>query len=73
MFVLLGLPETFQKGVAHGLFRRSGTFDLIGVLTGVVSCFYYLRMVCVIFLLGFIFYPGPLFMLSHKLALYFCV
>jgi NADH-quinone oxidoreductase subunit N len=77
---------------------------LIGVLTSVVSCFYYLRMVklafftvasgegpkwpqyfpisqvhglilaaCVIFLLGFIFYPGPLFLLSHKLALYFCL
>jgi NADH-quinone oxidoreductase subunit N len=77
---------------------------LIGVLTSVVSCFYYLRMVklafftvasgegpkwpqhfpisrvhglilacCVIFLLGFIFYPGPLFLLSHKLALYFCI
>jgi NADH-quinone oxidoreductase subunit N len=77
---------------------------LIGVLTSVVSCFYYLRMVklafftlasgegpkwpqhfpvsgehgillasCVIVLLGFIFYPGPLFLVCHKLALVFCV
>jgi NADH-quinone oxidoreductase subunit N len=77
---------------------------LIGVLTSVVSCFYYLRMVklafftlvtgegpkwpqhfpisrehgillasCVLVLLGFMFYPGPLFLLCHKLALFFCV
>jgi NADH:ubiquinone oxidoreductase subunit 2 (subunit N) len=72
----------------------------VGVLTSCVSCFYYIRLIKImyfeqpaqwlvysqidkekalllgitlLFILGFFFYPSPLFVLSHKVALAFCL
>ena len=101
MFSIAGIPPLagfYSKAYLFFAAMSSGQFllALVGVLTSVISCFYYIRLVkimyfetprswlsfkevpkeigitlgsCLFFLLFFILYPSPLYLLTHKVAL----
>lgn len=101
MFSIAGIPPLagfYSKAYLFFAAMSSGQFLLavVGVVTSVISCFYYIRLVkimyfetprnwlsfkrvpkeigitlgsCLFFLLFFILYPSPLYLLTHKVAL----
>ena len=101
MFSIAGIPPLagfYSKAYLFFAAMSSGQFLLavVGVVTSVISCFYYIRLVkimyfetprnwlsfkrvpkeigitlgsCLFFLLFFILYPSPLYLITHKVAL----